>query len=44
MEQLQPILQQKVLIREDVMDVFQQKFQIQMQAQKATAGSSTTAQ
>ncbi|RNA24131.1 prefoldin subunit 5 [Brachionus plicatilis] len=40
MEQLQPILQQKVLVREDVMDVFTQKYQIQLQAQKsATAGS-----
>lgn len=37
MEQLQPILQQKVLVREDVIEVFQQKLQIQMQAQKATA-------
>lgn len=39
MESLQPILQQKVLIREDVLDVFQQKYQMQMQAQKATASA-----
>lgn len=36
MEQLQPILQQKVLVREDVLDVFTQKYQMQLQAQKAT--------
>ena len=40
MEQLQPILQQKAMIREDVMEVFQQKLQMQMAAQKATAGLS----
>lgn len=39
MEQLQPILQQKVLVREDVMDVFTQKYQIQLQAQKAATVS-----
>lgn len=39
MEQLQPILQQKVLVREDVMDVFTQKYQIQLQAQKAATAS-----
>jgi prefoldin alpha subunit len=38
MEQLQPILQQKAMIREDVIDVFQQKLSIQLQAQKAAAG------
>jgi prefoldin alpha subunit len=41
MEQLQPLLQQKVLIREDVMDVFQQKLQIQMAASAATSSAKT---
>jgi prefoldin alpha subunit len=40
MEQLQPILQQKAMIREDVMEVFQQKMQVQLLAQKATANLS----
>lgn len=35
MEQLQPLLQQKAMIRDDVIDVFNQKLQIQLQAQKA---------
>ena len=43
MEQLQPILQQKVLIREDVIDVFQQKLAIQMQVQKAAGGAAPVA-
>lgn len=46
MEQLQPILQQKVLIREDVLEIFQQKLQMQLQAQKAllsSAGGAATA-
>ena len=34
MEQLQPLLQQKAMIRDDVIDVFNQKLQIQLQAQK----------
>jgi prefoldin alpha subunit len=37
MEQLQPILQQKLVIREEVMEVFQQKLQIQLAVQKAQA-------
>jgi prefoldin alpha subunit len=37
MEQLQPILQQKIVIREEVMEVFQQKLQIQLAVQKAQA-------
>lgn len=41
MEQLQPILQQKVIIREDVNEFFQQRFQMQMQAQKAMAAGGT---
>lgn len=39
MEQLQPILQQKAMIREDIMEVFQQKYQSQQAAMKATASS-----
>ena len=39
MEQLQPLLQQKVYVREDVMDVFAQKYQMQLAAQKAAAGA-----
>lgn len=35
MDQLQPIFQQKAAIREDVMEVFQQKLQMQMATQKA---------
>ena len=35
MEQLQPLLQQKAMIRDDVIDIFNQKLQIQLQAQKA---------
>ena len=41
MEQLQPVLQQKVLVREDVMEVFQQKLQIQMAATAATSSTKT---
>ena len=37
MEQLQPILQNKAMIREEIMEVFQQKMQVQLAAQKATA-------
>ena len=40
-EQLQPLLQQKVMMREDVMEVFQQKYQMQLAAQRATAGLSS---
>lgn len=35
MEQLQPILQQKVIVREEINDVFQQRIHAQIQAQKA---------
>ena len=43
MEQLQPILQQKVLVREEINDVFQQRLHMQLQAQKAAAATATTA-
>ena len=36
-EQLQPILQQKLVAREDVMEVLQYKLQMQMAVQKAAA-------
>ena len=38
MEQIQPILQQKVLMRENVMEVLQYKIQMQYATQKAAAG------
>lgn len=41
MEQLQPILQQKVLVREEINDVFQQRLHMQLQAQKAAAATAT---
>ncbi len=37
MEQLQPIIQNKAVIREDVMEVLQYKLQLQLQVQKAAA-------
>lgn len=39
LDQLQPILQQKAMLREEVLDIFQQKLSIQMQVQKATAAA-----
>ena len=36
METLQPILQQKIMIRDDVMEVMQYKIQMQQQVQKLT--------
>lgn len=39
MEQLQPILQQKMLVREEINDVFQQRIHAQIQAQKAAAAA-----
>jgi prefoldin alpha subunit len=43
LEQLQPILQQKNMMREDVVDVLQQKYAIQMQVQKAAAAGNAQA-
>jgi prefoldin alpha subunit len=37
LEQLSPILQQKNMMRENVVDILQQKYAIQMQVQKAAA-------
>ncbi|CAF0943627.1 unnamed protein product [Brachionus calyciflorus] len=39
MDQIQPILQQKAIMREEVMEVFTQKYQMQLQVQKAAAGA-----
>lgn len=39
MEQLQPILQQKMILREEINDVFQQRVHAQLQAQKAAMAS-----
>ncbi len=39
METLQPILQQKMMIRDDVVEVMQYKIQMQQQVQKAAAAS-----
>lgn len=37
METLQPILQQKMMIRDDVIEVMQYKMQMQQQVQKQAA-------
>jgi prefoldin alpha subunit len=37
LEQLQPIMQQKNMMREDVVDILQQRYAVQMQVQKAAA-------
>ncbi len=43
MEQLQPILQQKAMIRDDVMEVMQYKVQLQLAVQKQTNAAPATA-
>ena len=44
MEQLQPILQQKAIVRDDVMEILQYKLQVQMAVQKATTTTPVVAQ
>ena len=43
METLQPIMQQKAMIREDVVEVFQKKLQIQMAVQKQMSATAAAA-
>ena len=43
MEQLQPILQQKAMIRDDVMDVMQYKLQLQLAVQKQAGAAAPAA-
>lgn len=44
MEQLQPVIKQKAMIRDDVMEVLQYKLQLQMAVQKQAASASLVAQ
>ena len=44
MEQLQPVIKQKAMIRDDVMEVLQYKLQLQMAVQKQAAAAPLVAQ